>query len=52
MATSAREVYAYVMVGLVAVGFVINIASIALLSARKQKSMFHTLLKVGKLSCG
>jgi len=50
MATQAEDpyahVYAWLTMGLVAVGIVVNVASLVLLSCRKQKSMFHSLLKV------
>ncbi len=40
------QAYAYVTAALVALGLVINVVSIVLLSYRKKKTMFHTLLKV------
>lgn len=40
------QVYAMVMSGLVVVGLVVNIGSIVLLSTKKKRTMFHTLLKV------
>ncbi len=44
--TQTIQAYAYVTAALVALGLVINVVSIVLLSYRKKKTMFHTLLKV------
>ena len=44
--TQTSQAYAYVTAALVALGLVINVVSIVLLSYRKKKTMFHTLLKV------
>ena len=42
----AKIAYAIAIAVFVVVGLVVNAGSIVLLSRRKQKSMFHTLLKV------
>ena len=42
----AKRKYSIAMLSLAGIGLLVNVASIILLSAKKRKSMFHSLLKV------
>ena len=44
----AKRKYSIAMLSLAGIGLLVNVASIILLSAKKRKSMFHSLLKVWK----
>lgn len=42
----AKTIYASAMAIMVAIGLLVNVGSIIILSRKRHKSMFHTLLKV------